>query len=50
MDVLWILEQRVPDLNDQAPSATFRSEAVVDRPVDELIGLPKGVLAEEGAR
>jgi hypothetical protein len=47
MDVLSILEQRVPDLNGQAPSAAFRP---VDRPINELIGLAKGVLAEGGAR
>jgi len=47
MDVLSILEQRVPDLNGQAPSAAFRP---VDRPINELIGLAEGVLAEGDAR
>lgn len=50
MDVLSILERRVPDLNGQAPSPAFRSEAVVDRPIDELTRLSDGVLAEEDAR
>ena len=30
----------------QAPVAAFRSEAVIDRQIDELIGLAKGVIAD----
>ena len=39
------------DPHGQAPLAAYRSEAVIDRQIDELIGLAKGVVAEcAGAR
>jgi NAD-dependent DNA ligase len=34
------------DLHGQAPLAAYRSEAVIDRQIDELIGLAKGVVAD----
>ncbi len=50
MGVFSLLEQRAHDPHSQAPPAAFRSEAVVDRQIDQLIGLYKGVLAERSAR
>jgi NAD-dependent DNA ligase len=34
------------DPHGQAPLAAYRSEAVIDRQIDELIGLAKGVVAD----
>jgi len=50
MGVLSLLGQRAHDPHGQAPPAAFRSEAVVDRQIDQLISLCKGVLAQKNAR
>ena len=50
MGVLSLLAQRAHDPHGQAPPAAFRSEAVVDRQIDRLISLCKGVLAQKNAR
>lgn len=47
MGLLSVLGKRArSDPHGQAPLAAFRSEAVIDRQIDELIGLAKGVLAD----
>ena len=46
MGILDQFTRRVRDPHGLAPIAAFRSEEVIDRQIDELVGLMKGIVAD----